>query len=110
LFLLPECAANSIFVENKYIIPDSSFTATTFFDNRYVPSNGRLNSATHGWGPKTNAQNDHLQIDLGLPYIICAIATQGSNINAEWVKTYKISVSLDNSNWTTYQESGADKV
>jgi hypothetical protein len=110
IVLTSECAANTIGVENKYIIPDSSFKATSSHAKKWSPSNGRLN-ATFGWLAKTNTNpNDYLQLDLGLPYVVCAIATQGSSDEEEWVTIYKIKTSLDNSNWTTYQEHGIDKV
>jgi hypothetical protein len=97
-------------VENSDIFPDSSFTSSSSSIANYVASKGRL-GATYGWAPRTNTNpNDYLQIDLGLPYIICAIATQGNTNYYEWVTAYKISVSLDVSKWTTYQDSGADKV
>jgi hypothetical protein len=95
-------------VENKYIILDSSFTASSYYDWRYVSSNGRLNSV-HGWGPRTNAENEYLQIDLGYPYVICSIATQGMSTAYEWVTQYKINTSLDNSRYTTYRENGKIK-
>jgi hypothetical protein len=110
MFLFAECAASTIGVENNYIIPDINFKATSFYDDRYIPSRGRL-SAEFGWAAKTNPNpNDYLQIDLGLPYVICAIGTQGNSNENEWVTAYKINISLDNSKWTAYQENGTDKV
>jgi hypothetical protein len=103
------CAERLIGVENRYIIPDSSFTASSYYDWRYVSSNGRLNS-DYGWGPGTTGQDEYLQIDLGFPYIICAIATQSMKNSNERVKKYNIRTSLDSSNWTNYQENGRLKV
>jgi hypothetical protein len=104
------CADRSVGVENRYIIPDSSFTASSYYDlSRYAPYNGRLYS-DYGWGPLTRAKDEYLQIDLGFPYIICAIATQSMKYTHKWVRAYNIRTSLDSSNWVNYQENGRLKV
>ncbi|XP_031554046.1 neuropilin-2-like [Actinia tenebrosa] len=104
------CADRLIGVENRYIIPDSSFTATSQYYNTHYPYHARLNSDLRGWAAKTNSDpNDYLQIDFGLPYVICAVATQGSSAGDEWVTQYKISLSMDNIKWKPYQENGALK-
>ncbi|XP_031557770.1 uncharacterized protein LOC116294321, partial [Actinia tenebrosa] len=105
------CADRLIGVENRYIIPDSSFTATSKYDDRYYPYHARLNSNLKGWLPRTQSDpNDYLQIDLGLPYVICAVATLGCSDCNEWVTQYKISLSMDNTNWSLYKENGAVKL
>ena len=92
-----------------YIIPNSSFTATSYFDNRYKPSNARLNGY-NGWGPATpKIQNEYLQVDLGYPNVICAIATQGRSMADEWVTEYRIMTSVNGKEWTDYKENGKIK-
>lgn len=92
-------------------IPDSSFTASTFYSNVYKPSYGRLNGSGRGWAPKTTTNPaDYLQIDLLQNYVICAVATQGANGIDEWTKNYKIQLSLDGTTFFTYKENNIDRV
>lgn len=92
-------------------IPDNSFTATSFYDSLYEPRDGRLNANGRGWGPSLrNDPKDHLQIDLLFEYVICAVATQGSKNSNEWTTQYKIYLSLDGTNFVTYNETGVEKV
>ena len=92
-------------------IPDSSFTASSYYDNRYKASYGRLNENNRGWAPKTTANPaDFLQIDLLHNYVICSVATQGANGIKEWTTKYKIQLSLDGITFFTYKENNIDKV
>lgn len=110
MFLFTGCSDTSIGIENVNLFPNNRFTATSTYDSRYVPSNARLQVNVRGWGASTTIQaNDHLQIDLGSVYIICAVATQGSATVGEWVRDYLITTSVDGSQYTTYRQSGADK-
>ena len=91
--------------------PDSSFSASSEFDSRYVASNGRLNGDSWAWGPRTRSDpSDYLQIDLGYEFIICAVATQGNGRLSEWITKYKLQLSLDGTTFVTYQENNAVKV
>ena len=92
-------------------IPDSSFTASSYFDDRYKASYGRLNGKNRGWAPKTTKDPaDFLQVDLLYEYVICAVATQGANGINEWAINYKIHLSLDGITFFTYKENNIDKV
>ena len=92
-------------------IPDSSFSASSHYDHRYKPSNGRLNGNSRGWAPKTEFDPaDYLQIDFLYEYVICAVATQGANGINEWTKNYEIQLSVDGTTMVTYQENNADRV
>jgi hypothetical protein len=90
------------------LVPDHRFTATSVYDNNYLPYKGRLgdNSA---WRAKTTSANDYLQIDLGDMFYICAVATQGYS-NFPYVKKYKVMFSKNNQRWITYSENGQEKV
>ena len=95
-------------------VKDSSFSASSTYDNRYLASNGRLNGTIRCWAPSDNNNaDDYLQIDLAHEYIICAVATQGNakvgGFN-EWTTKYKIQLSLDGTTFVTYQENNVDKV
>ncbi|XP_022778099.1 neuropilin-2-like, partial [Stylophora pistillata] len=105
------CESRAIGLASSAAIPDSSFSASSYYDHRYKPSFGRLNGANRGWGAKT-ATNcaDYLQIDLLYEYVICAVATQGANGINEWITNYKIQLSMDGITTVTYQETNVDKV
>ena len=90
------------------MIADGKITASSVL-LQYYPYKGRLNGEK-GWCPSsTSNRNDYIQIDMGAVYSICAVATQGK-ANGSWVKSYKISLSNDGTNWTPYQEGNMEKV
>jgi hypothetical protein len=104
------CSNHSVGIPSSSLVPDHRFTATSVYDDRYQPYNGRL-GASSAWDPRTNAAGQYLQIDLGDVFYICAVATQGSGHGAiEYVTKYKVLYSTNNNQWTTYSESGAEKV
>ena len=104
----------AIGVQNNSV-PDSSMTASSYYDSYHNASNGRLHG-NYGWQPRTRFNpDDYLQIDLGTAHVICAVATQGAGpvlsvYDKEWVTEYKLNYSMGQSDWTTYQENYGDKV
>ena len=99
-------------VQDLNKIPDSSMTASSYFDSRYREYYGRLHE-TRGncWEPKTkNDRTDYLQVDLGALHSVCALATQGNKGGYEWTTQYKVSLSRDGVSWSFYQENNKDKV
>ena len=108
---LAVCEMEAIGLATGGAIPDSSFTASSHYDNRYKPSYGRLNESNRGWAPKAKANpTDFLQIDLLSNYVICSVATQGANGINEWTTKYKIQLSLNGITFFTYKENNIDKV
>ncbi|KAK3744972.1 hypothetical protein QZH41_008497, partial [Actinostola sp. cb2023] len=106
------CQDVAVGVADKNIIPDSSFTASSYYDSSYAPKGARLYLAS-AWAPKDNSNaNDYLQIDLGKVFVICALATQGqaSTSSLEWTTEYKISTSIDNNLWNTYPSNTSPKL
>ena len=100
---------NSVGVSNSAIIYDQRFSASSSSSSNPA-SNGRLKGA-RAWIPNSNNNNnDHLQIDLGSVYVVCAVATQGNPSANDWTETYKIETSLDNVNWQWYKENNTVKV
>ena len=99
------------------MFPDSRFSASSEFDGRYEAFKARLNKP-FGWAPKDgDIDSAYLQIDLGTVRSIYAIATQGhggldgnGKNDKEWVKSYKIELSLDKSVWRFYKEGSRVKV
>ena len=107
------CRTAPVGISNRSSIPDHRMTATSFYDNRYKPSQGRLTVSICAWEAKTSfTGNDYLQVDLGGVFFICALATKGNGCGAkEWTETYKIYLSSDGKSWNPYTtDSGVDKV
>ena len=79
---------------------------------------GRLNLKASsgnggGWTPKTNGEDEWLQVELGkLPIKVTRLATQESDYYEDWVTTYKLQYSDDGVNFLYYREKGqtTDKV
>ena len=108
-FLVQGCAP--IGIANSVVIPDSSFSSSTYYDNRYISHNARLNTTLYGWGPNVEDKAScWLQVDLLAMYTLCAIATQGCSGNTEWATRYNVKFSKDGSSWSFYSENGKTKV
>ena len=101
------CVTKPVGAEDSF--SDHRFSASSFKAGK-EPSNGRLNGGS-AWIPSTNGNNsDFLEIDLGSVYFICGVVTQGNPSADEWTTEFKLETSLNNKNWTTYEENGVEKV
>ena len=107
------CPEYSLVGKDKNLnIPDSSYTASSYFkwnkdDVRHAPHQAKL-YGSYGWAPRYNTNpGDYLQIDLGSPRVITALATQGNGYYDVWVETYKINYTDSLESWTTYTDSHA---
>ncbi|XP_078610300.1 uncharacterized protein LOC144881252 [Branchiostoma floridae x Branchiostoma japonicum] len=90
-------------------IPDSSFTASSYYDHRFVPVNARFN-INRCWIPRTPTA-EWLKIDLGQETLVYGVITQGRPDYGQWTMTYKLSFSMDGQTWATYAGTdGSDKV
>jgi hypothetical protein len=103
-------------MESEKIL-DSAITASSFYDSRYVPGNGRLNVHFHGarcaWTTtKEGRDNAWFQVDLGNIVSVTGVAIQGNcAIDLfEWVTSYTVSYSIDGKNWEFFEESSSTKV
>ena len=91
-------------------IPDSSITATTIYSQSYTPERARLDTMKSGslfgaWIPKTQDMGQWIQVDLGKYTKITAIATQGRQDSAQWVKSYSISYSVNGGPFLPYNDN-----
>ena len=91
-------------------IPDSSITATTIYSQSYAPKRARLDTMKSGslsgaWIPKTQDMGQWIQVDLGKYTKITAIATQGRQDSAQWVKSYSISYSVGGGPFLPYNNN-----
>ena len=87
-------------------IPDSSITASSSFDSRYLPHRARLNlkEMPSGWQSKTKGSGEWIQVDLGQVTYVTGIATQGAfNHNTEWMTSYSVQYSGDGKTFVDYQ-------
>ena len=81
-------------------LPDINITASSYIDSN-PPSAARLGLHV-AWCPK-NVANAFLQIDLGVPHHLPAVATQGRS-DSSFVKCYVIMLSQDGRNWTEFEK------
>ena len=51
-----------------------------------------------------------IQVDLGSPYQVVAVATQGRQDVSQWVRSYKVTYSLDGVTFDTVTDNGVDAV
>ena len=80
--------------------PDINITASSYIDSN-PPSAARLGSHV-AWCPK-NVTNAFLQLDLGVPYHLPAVATQGHS-DGSFVKRYAIMLSRDGRSWVEFEK------
>ncbi|XP_055958871.1 uncharacterized protein LOC126830395 [Patella vulgata] len=88
-------------------IPDEQITASSQYDNDHGPMRSRLNTNTQGalasgWLAQYNDKKQYIQVDLGEPIQVTAIATQGRPDRNEWVREFKLSISNDGINFNFY--------
>ena len=68
-----------------------------------------INSSS-AWRANINDINQSIILDLGSERIITGVKIQGRKDADEWIKTFKVSHSTDNNNFTIIQDNGVDKI
>ena len=96
-------------------IQDSAMSASSTSGSSYAAKFGRLNmvasSSSDGcWAAGSANSKQWLQIDLGTLTTITKVATQGRPNSAQWVTSYSISYSINNSYWAHYTVDGEKTV
>ncbi|KAI8509433.1 hypothetical protein Bbelb_132810 [Branchiostoma belcheri] len=93
-------------------IPDSSITATSVYDNRFLAKMGRVGTNRKGWLARSlNMDAEWMKVDLGQESRVYGVVTQGRPDYNQWARTYKLSFSQNGQTWTTYANlDGSDKV
>lgn len=81
-------------------IKNAAMTASSQWDKFHAPFRARLHTVKRGryigaWSSRHNKHNQWLKIDLGRPYKVTGIATQGRQDAAQWVTAYYVYYSLD---------------
>ena len=109
---ITECSSTAVGVQSSLAVPDHRFTASSYYDSRYLPHFARLDRTVNGGWTSTSKDKatSWLQIDLGDVNVICAVTTQGRYDYGEWTKAYKLRLSLNNNSWPIYNEQGREKV
>ena len=110
MILLSACEMQALGLASRRLFPDSSFSASSLINGNEA-FKGRLNGIG-AWSPsRDDNADDYLQINLQYEFFICAVATQGKSNEDHWTTRYKLRLSLNDKDWSTYQqESGGDKV
>ena len=99
----------------NYHITAAQISASSQFDENYVPSHGRLNYLGDGgaWAAKDNDLNQWIQIDLRVEANVTFVATQTKYGDLyQRVTQYKLQYSKDGLSFQIYKQSGknSDKV
>ena len=109
-----DCFKNPVGVVDPYIIPDNRITSSSNYHGVCRAAYGRLYGYRgNGWcSHKTDNDSEWLQVDTGEIIQACGVAIQGKRgTRRQSVKAFKLSYSLDESNWETYRdESGEEMV
>ncbi|RMX38853.1 hypothetical protein pdam_00022995, partial [Pocillopora damicornis] len=110
--IFTDCFKNPVGVADPRIIPDNRITASSQYDGLYQAAQGRLYYGTGWCSHKTDSNSEWLQVDIGEIIQACGVAIQGKRgTRRQTVHAFKLSYSLDESNWETYlDESGEEMV
>ncbi|XP_078352793.1 uncharacterized protein LOC144637605 [Oculina patagonica] len=80
-------------------MPDINISASSYIESN-PPAAARLGSHV-AWCP-LNLTNAFLQVDLGIPYHVIAVATQG-HVDGSHVTRFAIHLSLNGTHWTEFE-------
>ncbi|XP_072174633.1 lactadherin-like [Diadema setosum] len=79
-------------------IPDSSITASSYYNSEVYPRFARLNGP-HRWCSSESNTDQWLRIDLGEVFMVTGVITQGRANTERWVTSIHISTSLNDIDW-----------
>lgn len=102
-------------VSNKNLVLVNAMSASTIHSSNHAANLARLNlvaasSKAGAWSPNSENDQQWLKIDLGILTTVTKVATQGRQDASQWVTSYFISYSINNSYWANYTEDGEKKV
>jgi len=93
------------------MIPDTAISASSTLSANTPTKNARLNYAvSDSWCASTADTDPYLQISLYVPYVFCAIETQGNSKNENMVTSYSVQISYGGSVWYDYKVEDSVKV
>uniref|UniRef100_A0A665XC31 Neuropilin n=1 Tax=Echeneis naucrates TaxID=173247 RepID=A0A665XC31_ECHNA len=101
-------------MESGKISDDQITASTSFYDNRWLPRQARLNNDDNAWTPSEDSNKEYIQVDLQFLKVLAGIATQGA-ISKEtqksyYVTTFKLEVSTNGEDWMMYRHGKNHKI
>ena len=99
-------------MENK-LIQDANIAVSTEYGSSTAKHFGRLNWNGKPWCTENTDEAPFIQVDLGRPTRVCAVATQGRGYDLSQIKypaEYWVQSSNDSSNWVTLLHHEKKKV
>ncbi|KAL9988974.1 hypothetical protein ACROYT_G003473 [Oculina patagonica] len=110
--IFDNCYDSAVGIADPSIIPDSQMTASSQFSGYNKPAYGRLDGDRGaGWcAKKSDGKDDWLQVDFGETIQVCAVATQGDRHGHGWVTDFKLFYSLNENDWTSYEDNNGTEV
>ncbi|XP_038574885.1 neuropilin-2a isoform X2 [Micropterus salmoides] len=101
-------------MESGKISDDQITASTSFYDNRWLPRQARLNNDDNAWTPSEDSNREYIQVDLHFLKVLTGISTQGA-ISKEtqksyYVTTFKLEVSTNGEDWMVYRHGKNHKI
>lgn len=94
-------------MESGKISDDQITASTTFYDNRWLPRQARLNNDDNAWTPSEDSNKEYIQVDLHFLKVLTGIATQGAvskeTLKSYFVTTFKLEISTNGEDWMVYR-------
>ncbi|XP_075951169.1 neuropilin-2a isoform X3 [Anarhichas minor] len=101
-------------MESGKISDDQITASTTFYDNRWLPRQARLNNDDNAWTPSEDSNKEYIQVDLHFLKVLTGIATQGAvskeTQKSYYVTTFKLEVSTNGEDWMVYRHGKNHKI
>uniref|UniRef100_A0A671WSL5 Neuropilin n=1 Tax=Sparus aurata TaxID=8175 RepID=A0A671WSL5_SPAAU len=101
-------------MESGKISDDQISASTTFYDNRWLPRQARLNNDDNAWTPSEDSNKEYIQVDLHFLKVLTGIATQGAvskeTQKSYYVTTFKLEVSTNGEDWMVYRHGKNHKI
>ncbi|CAL8387715.1 unnamed protein product, partial [Gadus morhua 'NCC'] len=106
--------SNPFGMESGRITDDQITASSSFYDDRWLPRQARLNNEDNGWTPVEDNNKEYIQVDLLVLKVLTGIATQGA-VSKETQKTYyvttfKLEVSTNGEDWMVYRHGKNHKL
>ncbi|XP_067110683.1 neuropilin-2b [Osmerus mordax] len=106
--------SNAFGMEKGKISDDQISASSSFYDNRWLPRQARLNYDDNAWTPTDDSNKEFIQVDLQVLKVLTGIATQGA-VSKETDKTYfvttfKLEVSTNGEDWMIYRHGKNHKM
>ncbi|XP_028326292.1 neuropilin-2a isoform X2 [Gouania willdenowi] len=101
-------------MESGKISDDQITASTSFYDNRWLPRQARLNNDDNAWTPAEDSNKEFIQVDLHFLKVLTGIATQGAvskeTQKSYHVTTFKLEVSTNGEDWMMYRHGKNHKI